>query len=199
MGVNPIPVNRAQGPEFWPNSGNSGFPNLSHSVPNGRVIKYPPKCALFPGRPRGAPGDPEIGGPGRPRNGPRKVGQRRVPGGPWDMDPAGGLQNPRGIPTWIDTHPQDPRGISSPPVGRHTARTRVGGGLAWCLATWSLNFVSWVVGMSLVSLHWGMVASHGAYSRNQLSVWVPGPIDRLVCFALRFFRRVYVAMLGTAT
>ena len=110
MGVNPIPVNRAQGPEFWPNSGNSGFPNLSHSVPNGRVIKYPPKCALFPGRPRGAPGDPEIGGPGRPRNGPRKVGQRRVPWGPWDMDPAGGLQNPRGIPTWIDTHPQDPRG-----------------------------------------------------------------------------------------
>ena len=148
--------------------------------------------------------------PGRPR-GPRNRGSREAP--KWAPE-SGSAQGPRGTLgygpcrgppepsgyTHLDRHPSTgPPGISSPPVGRHTARTRVGGGLAWCLATWSLNFVSWVVGMSLVSLHWGMVASHGAYSRNQLSVWVPGPIDRLVCFALRFFRRVYVATLGTAT
>ena len=83
-----------KGPELGPKVEKTGFSILSHSVPNGRVIKYPPKCALFPGRPRGAPGTPKSGVPGGPEMGPGKWVSAGSPGDPGIWTPAGGIQNP---------------------------------------------------------------------------------------------------------
>ena len=72
-----------------------------NSVPNGRVIKYPPKCAPplpggVPGGPRGAPQDRRPGPPS---------------GGSWNIPPAGAPAYPRLPP---EVYPQP--GVSPPPV-----------------------------------------------------------------------------------
>ena len=75
-----------------------------NSVPNGRVIKYPPKCA--PPLPGGGPGGPPGGPPGPAPGTPLR--------GVLDIPPAGAPAYPRLPP---EVYPQP--GVSPPPVS-HT-------------------------------------------------------------------------------
>ena len=95
---------------------NGGWKKRPQTVPTGRVIKYPKKCALFcppGGRPGGAPrggprggpqGGPQGGSPGPPKRGPNNtktiyIGPRSGPsrGGPGGV-PGGVPGGPRGAP-----------------------------------------------------------------------------------------------------
>ena len=95
------------GPYGWPNWGaqKRGPKKRPKTVPTGRVIKYPKKCALFgppgpPGGPRGATAHPGGTPPGPPISYSfvHILGQKGVQKGPFSGAPKKGPPGPPGGP-----------------------------------------------------------------------------------------------------